>query len=305
MAEVDPVISRDLTDGTVAFDEEAINEVLYTTADANQDLAGYFNIADDTAQQMSSEVENLDWRVRIGLAPSANYLYKDPHIATDSSALLYPLIGTRGVVFPYVPSISVSYNANYEPIDLTHTNYKFYQYKNSEVGQITLNADFTAQDIYEAKYMLAMMQFFKSVTKMFYGQDSNRGVPPPVCYLSGFGKLNFNNHPILITAFSFQYPTDCDYIRVAANYNETSYFGFTADNSNNSRRLTSSGLRFGGGFNPPNFSKSASASDSYVPTKLSISLTAFPLTSRYDMANNFSLVKYATGEINNQYGGAW
>jgi hypothetical protein len=298
-------IETDRSDSTIIPNEDEIDEQLRSIADSNQDLAGYTNTAEETYQEMAKQAEARDWRVRISLAPSADYLYKDQSIAEDPTALLYPLIGTRGVIFPYVPSISVAYTANYESIDLTHTNYKFYQYRGSEVGQISITAEFTAQDIYEAKYMLAMMQFFKSVTKMFYGQDKNRGVPPPVCYLSGFGKLNFDNHPILITSFGFQYPPDCDYIRVASNYTETSYFGYTADSTNSSRRLTSSGLQFGGGFNPPKFTKTYESSDTYVPTKLQVTISAYPLVSRYDMANNFSLENYAKGTITNTFGGTW
>ena len=50
---------------------------------------------------------------------------------------------------------------------------------------------------------------------MFYGGDQNpiRGTPPPLCYLSGFGKFQFNYHPVAITSFSYSLPNDVDYIK--------------------------------------------------------------------------------------------
>jgi hypothetical protein len=48
----------------------------------------------------------------------------------------------------------------------------------------------------------------------------------------------------------------------------------------------------------------------YVPTKMSISITAFPIVTRNNISNTFSLKKYATGEllqgsINPRGGGIW
>ena len=60
-----------------------------------------------------------DWRVRLSLAPSADYLYKAP-----SPGILAPLAATDGVVFPYTPGINISYAAAYDGVTPTHTNYK-------------------------------------------------------------------------------------------------------------------------------------------------------------------------------------
>jgi hypothetical protein len=68
----------------------------------------------------------------------------------------------------------MGYKANYQPYDLTHSNYRGYFYKNSAIDAINLRGTFTAQDTTEANYLLAVIHFFRSVTKMFYGQDAER-----------------------------------------------------------------------------------------------------------------------------------
>jgi hypothetical protein len=153
-----------------------------------------------------------DWRVRLALANNATYLYKD-----SNNALLKPLAGTSGVVFPYMPNIQTSYNADYSDSALTHSNYKGYFYNSSYVGDISITGIFTAQDTREASYLLAVIHFFRSVTKMFYGQDAQRGSPPPLVYLSGLGNYQFNNHPCVIKTFQYSLPNDVDYIRTKPN----------------------------------------------------------------------------------------
>ena len=142
-----------------------------------------------TQQDASNFKAKEDWRVRLSLAPGANYLYK-----AKPPGILAPLVATDGVIFPYTPDISVSYVANYDPTELTHSNYKFFTYRGSAVDSITIGCEFTAQDTFEAQYVLAVIHFFRSITKMFYGQDNGpaNGTPPPLCYLSGLGAFQFD-----------------------------------------------------------------------------------------------------------------
>jgi len=261
-----------------------------------------------------TDTHQADWRVRLKLAPEANYLYKSPGIT--SSHVLYPLVETNGVIFPYTPQITVSYSANYDATDLTHSNYKLYQYKNSDVGQVSITCDFTAQDTAEAEYVLATMFFFKSLTKMFYGQDSNpqNGTPPPLCFLSGLGPLQFNNHPLVITNFSPTYPNDVDYIRCKS---DKIYTNATAASSNTAKegffssilsRLTGANLAAGGKPPPPLFQEYATASlasssATYIPTKMSMQIQCLPIISRDAMSNVFSLTEYSSGKLNSK--GIW
>jgi len=299
-------------EGGPGFDVNNVGALLKTQGQGTQK---------DQAQWLAQQ----DWRFRISLAPNANYLYKDPEISATSNHILSPLIATSGVVFPYTPNIQVSYSASYEPTDLAHTNYRIYQYRNSNVGDISISCDFTAQDTNEANYLLAVIHFFKSVTKMFYGNDSQpqRGTPPPLCYLNGFGKYQFNNHPVAITNFAYNLPNEVDYIKagVVANtgglnvQNQTD----TAKTTNNGSfindllssffRLKNNGLTPGAKSQRPTFNLSSVSDPTYVPTKIQIQISCIPIISRYSMANNFSLKEYSKGSLllgnQNGTGGIW
>jgi len=243
-----------------------------------------------------------DWRVRLSLAPGANYLY---NVGSGAAGILNPLKETDGVIFPYTPAISVAYAANYTPFDPTHSNYKIYQYTNSSVDSFSITCDFTAQDTTEANYLLAVIHFFKSITKMFYGQDQNPkpGTPPPLCYLSGLGEFQFDNHPLAITGFTYQLPIDVDYIRALP---QPAISGAGQPTSIPAQRLLTSGASDA----PPKFSSGASTGKpTYVPTKMQITITAHPIVSRNNISNKFSLKEYATGQLllgkSRKSGGIW
>ena len=270
------------------------------------------------AQQITQDAENAktqgDWRVRLSLAPSAGYLYK-----AVNPGILLPLQKTDGVIFPYTPSIQVTYAAHYDPSDLTHSNYKIFQYKNSSVDQVSITCDFTAQDTEEANYMLAVIHFFRSVTKMFYGQDQipKPGTPPPLCYLSGMGDFQFDRHPLAISSFNYSLPTDVDYIR-ASSPTLLSGVNSTGYNDNKNSDLTPQQVRMQSGTTPlnagatetaPKFGKATNTQPTYVPTKIQIAIVAYPIVTRNDISNNFSLAEYATGKLlqgsKRKGGGIW
>jgi hypothetical protein len=257
-------------------------------------------------EQVAQKFEGKqDWRVRLSLAPGSDYLY---NVAQGEAGILNPLQATEGVIFPYTPSISVVYSAAYEASDITHTNYKFFSYKNSAVDTITITADFTAQDTAEAQYLLAVIHFFRSVTKMFYGQDQNpkRGTPPPLCYLRGLGAFQFNWHPLVINNFTYTLPTDVDYIRVmdtssrpGVNVGSGQPKGKPGENPM-AQRMAGANIQTGGLAAPPKFKNNGDQrldqnAVTYVPTKMQITVTANPIVSRNDVSNNFSLADYATG----------
>lgn len=261
-----------------------------------------------------------DWRIRMSLARDADYLYMDKSIKPGD--LLYPLQGTNGVIFPYTPTINSSYRANYEFSDITHTNYKHFYYKNSSVDDLQIVAEFTAQDINEANYLLAVIHFFKSVTKMFYGQDSDprNGTPPPLVYLTGLGQYQYSNHPLVITSFQYNLPNDVDYIRAgtdltsqwsgqnAAAYQQKSVKSNSLKDAI-LNRMKNNGLTK----NPkqttvPGAVSLSNAKATYVPTKIQIQLTANPIVSRGDISNRFSVKDYASGKLlkgSGPIGGIW
>ena len=272
-----------------------------------------------TVQARYKQPGNNDWRVRLSLGPGAKYLYN----ATPAGPLA-PLAangGTDGVIFPYTPSITTTYSANYEQYDLIHSNYRGLFYKNSRVGDIQLRGTFTAQNTTEANYLLAVIHFFRSVTKMFYGQDPERGTPPPICLLNGFGGYQFSDHPVVVSSFNYTLPNDVDYIRTTNPNN----FGLDLNNRYNP---SGSSLPAGGSLSglyrllnaiPGGLPKGAqpvvpspntvvgsvtnNTPASYVPTKMEIDVTLIPVQSRSQVSQQFSLKGFANGDL--LKGGFW
>jgi len=259
-----------------------------------------------TNSQQRRQINNGDWRVRLRLAPGAKYLYR-----AASPGILQPLAITDGVIFPYTPTITSSYKANYNQYDLTHSNYRGYFYQNSYAEPLQVTCQFTAQSTMEANYLLAVITFFKSVTKMFYGQDAQRGAPPPLTYLTGLGEYQFNEHPCLVSQFNYTLPSDVDYIRAGS----PNQLGLNQINQRD-RQTVSTGSSFGG-LNrlaaalltkgaipqrppPPTLGTNR---PTYVPTKIELSFTLLPVQSRNQVSKQFSLENFANGNLIK--GGFW
>jgi hypothetical protein len=251
-------------------------------------------------------LNNQDWRVRLSLADNSNYLYN-----VAAPGILAPLQNSNGVIFPYTPQISTSYKANYSNYDLTHSNYRGYFYQNSYTDAITITAAFTAQDSKEADYLLAVIHFFRSVTKMFYGQSANLGSPPPICYLNGLGEYQFNKHPVLVTQFNYTLPNSVDYIRAGSsnnlqlNQNQLRSKTNTANPALASvNRLATALLNKGAdrGLRPPP-KLPLKNNPTYVPTKMDIVVTLLPVQSRQRVSQVFNLQEFANG--NQLRGGYW
>jgi len=269
-----------------------------------------------TLQARYKQPASSDWRVRLQLAPNADYLYKD----RSGSTILAPLYETDGVIFPYTPSIETSYNANYEMYDLTHSNFRGYFYKNSRVNDINIRATFTAQDTQEANYLLAVIHFFRSVTKMFYGaKDALRGTPPPLTYLSGLGQYQFNQHPCVVSQFNYSLPNDVDYIRAGApnNYGtnlltQRARTGAIAPETGNPSLTRLLGTQtkppVGATTTPPspsiiNQNVNNLAQATYVPTKIELSITLLPINTRSQVSTQFNMKDFASGALIK--GGFW
>jgi len=251
-----------------------------------------------------------DWRVKLRLASGANYFYKQPG---NSAGILAPLAASDGIVFPYTPSIQILYAADYNQYHPTHSNYQHYFYKGSKVGEVVLTATFTAQDTVEANYLLAVIHFLKSASKMFYGQDAQRGSPPPLLFLSGLGDYQFNEAPCVISQFNYVLPNDVDYIRANVqgiragetlqtdlrNKNNGSTLATWSASVN--RILNSPGLTIGAENTNSGISgKTANLSTgdaTYVPTKIEMTITLLPVQNRLQVSEQFSLKEYASGKL--------
>jgi hypothetical protein len=146
-----------------------------------------------------------DWRVKLGLPEQIKSMF-------NKNDIMGPLIDTNGLVFPTNPTVLVSQEANYNSLHPVHTNYPFWAYQNSQVGQITITANFPVQNSLEARYWIACIHYLRTVTKMNYGRGPGAGEPPPVVKFSGYGDYVFKNVPVVVTSFQFDMPQDVDYI---------------------------------------------------------------------------------------------
>jgi hypothetical protein len=269
----------------------------------------------ETLAQQKRLINNTgDWRVRISLAEGSTYLYNAPE---TEQGILAPLNATFGVIFPYTPKIDVGYRAAYSDARLTHSNYTNYFYQSSSIDNIRITGSFTAQDTVEANYLLAVIHFFRSATKMFYGQDAQRGAPPPLLYISGLGEYQFNNHACVLTSFEYNLPADVDYIRAGSpNQNGTDLLKRRTSTRNNlptnaisgalgrlSQLFSSQGIQKGAVYDYDAPSSLSKNSPTYVPTKIEISLNLFPVISRRQASSQFSLKQYASGDLIKQ--GFW
>ena len=121
--------------------------------------------------------------------------------------------------------------------------------------------DFTVQNKPEALYLLAAIYFFRTSTKMFFGNGQYLGNPPPICVLNGYGDFVYNNVSCIIKNFSVNMPNDVDYIEAGSN---------------------NGGL---GG-----------SSVSYVPTSSDITVSVQPVYSRTEV-KTFDLMAFASGQM--------
>ena len=307
---------RDRGATLIIFDRESRLEAeqQFIASTAEQEAANSAAATLDTARTQAAinerrrQVNQGDWRVRLRLAPLANYLYK-----AEFPGILQPLTITDGVIFPYTPKIDLSYRAMYDTASLTHTNYNNYFYKSSLLDPVNLTATFTAQDTAEANYLLAVIHFFRSVTKMFYGQDPERGAPPPLVFFSGLGEYQFAEHPCLVHQFNYSLPSDVDYIRARSVMDSGVDLQNRRDRQSVSsntfsaalQRLRSLGQNIQPGAEPKPPAPPTLGTDSptYVPTRIDISLILYPVQSRSQVSKQFSLQQYANGDL--LKGGFW
>lgn len=193
------------------------------------------------------------------------------------SPITNPLIETNGVLFPYTPQIVVNHTASYDAQNLTHSNYAYQFYQSSTVEEISITGTFSAKNSTDALYVLAAQHFFRTVTKMFYGQDPLAGTPPPVLRLDGHGDLQFSSVPIVITGFTSSYPDDVDYI--------------TAGTSASSFRAAESSPFTAGQLD------SATRDLGRVPVIQQFTINCRPVYSRKSISGEFGVTRFVAGQL--------
>lgn len=215
-----------------------------------------------TAATVKTTQSTDDWRLKISLPKNSDILYGD--VLNDP---LYLLRHTNGFIFPITPAVSVTESAKYSSDPLTHSNYPMNFYEGSDVSSLQISADFPVQSNAEGQYLLAGIYYFRSLTKMFFGGKTKySGSPPPIVYLSGYGKYYFPNVPCVIKSFTHTMPADVDYISIT----DPKYY------------------------TPP--SPTVSASDTRVPTYSQLQVEVMPMYSRNTMSK-FNFEDFSSGQL--------
>lgn len=249
-----------------------------------------------------------DWRVRLSL----------PNVGVfKNSWVLQPLLNAGGMIFPYTPGVSISSSASYDEQSIVHQNFQFITYQNSKVDRISITAPFFVEDAVQAQYWLAAVHYFRSMTKMFTGEDAGaeQGNPPPIVYLNGYGDFVFKNIPVVVNSFSVDLASDTNYISTslrkdvgrpagspaAAPINQSGGWLSLAAVATQSLGLQNASA-FISGLDNKNRSGSpaqqqqaqAMAGDSHVPVKSTFQIGLQPIYSRQAI-REFSLSKFVQG----------
>ena len=158
-----------------------------------------------------------DWRAR--LRPKSGGMDRFySRVGTNGDHLLRPLEDSNGIVWQYTPNLFLSGSAEYNEALMQGMNYPINTFISSRPPDIPITADFSANDIYEARYLLAIMTFLKVCTKAAFGDDAvgrgTAGTPPPVLLFEYLGDHGFNKVPVVVTNWSMQLPDNVDYVPV-------------------------------------------------------------------------------------------
>jgi hypothetical protein len=149
-----------------------------------------------------------DHRVRI--TPPAAYFNN----YTQGAEILGPN-ALSAIIFPYTPSISYEYHAEYANNSVTHSNFRQYFYQHSSVSSIQISGKFTVQNDTDAMVYISTMHLLRSLTKMLTGLDTTlggpAGSPPPICRLNAYGTYGLTNIPVAISNFRADLPDSVDY----------------------------------------------------------------------------------------------
>lgn len=122
--------------------------------------------------------------------------------------------GTKNVMtWPATPKINQSIEVNYSTWELQHTNYQPSAFGNRATPVVTISGQWFSRNIEEATKTLEAIHLMRSATSMYYGREDNKkGTPPPIGRLNAHGL--YNNTPVVVKTFQYDYPNDVDYISV-------------------------------------------------------------------------------------------
>lgn len=205
----------------------------------NNRLAGSFNELEQVVLNQfegiggatnSTLQKSFDWRARLRPKEGGKDLFYGKQAGAQSADyLMRPIYESNGLVWPYTPRIFLNGSADYNSQTMQGMNYPVNTYNYSMPPTIPVEGDFTANDQYEARYLLAVMTFLKIATKGFFGDsavagdDPKFGTPPPVLVFEYLGHHMFNKVPVVVRDYQISLPDDVDYVPVALGDGTVTY----------------------------------------------------------------------------------
>ncbi len=223
----------------------------------------------------SGRRDKKDWRVRLQV-PAGSPLEQFFDFANNP--ILKPLSESSGMFWPLTPMMQIQHMANYDALSMTHSNMPHQSYVNSQVDSMNIIGEFPVQNYQDAQHWVATVNFLRTATKMFFGQDGGTGLkgnPPPILHLYGYGDHMFNKVPVVLNSFNVELRQGIDYISTVQN--ESGYL--------TSRTRDRMGLA------------ELEQNQTWAPTLSNISVLVTPIYSR-DSMKRFSMKKFVRGELN-------
>ena len=212
-----------------------------------------------------------DWRAR--LRPKNGGKEQFYSRLGSNDYLLKPIEETGGLVWQYTPTIFLSGTANYSQVEPYGSNYPINTFINGRAPDIPVTADFTANDAYEARYLLAVLVFLRIATKAYYGDSAVKsgryGTPPPVLLFEYLGDHGFNKVPVVVTNYTMQLPDDCDYVPVVT------------------------GVNMAAGGEPTD----SGGEVTYVPTRTNLTVNLTPTYTPHKLRRRFNLEELTNGKL--------
>jgi len=223
----------------------------------------------------SGRSDKTDWRVRLQVPEGPLTQFFD----FANNPLLQPLAASQGIFWPLTPMMQIQHSANYNAMDMTHSNFPHQAYQNSHVDSMNILGEFPVQNSEDAKHWVATVNFLRTATKMFFGKEDGlnglKGNPPPILHLYGYGDHMFHRVPVVLNSFNVELRQGIDYISTKQN----------PDGYSTPRTRERMGL--------PELDKD----QTWAPTLSNISVQITPIYSR-DSIKNFSMKKFVNGELN-------
>ena len=237
----------DVVDRKVAASSEQLSNYISTYSDADAKSLKY----------------TYDWRARLRPKNGGADRFYTQMQGTIADYLLRPIKESNGLVWQYTPNTSMGGSAEYNSTQMQGMNYPINTFISSKPNDINLTSDFTANDIYEARYMLAVFMFLRISTKAYFGDaavaDGSFGTPPPVLVFEYLGDHGFNKVPVVVTNYNIQLSDDVDYVPVVAGPGD-------------------------------------SGTVTYIPTKANISVSLLPTYTPNKLRKRFDLKSVTSGQ---------